>query len=60
MTPDSYIRLEFPHVSSKAAHVILPGRSCAVGVEVLLEDGSPLGAADIFLNSADSLRRIHT
>ena len=54
-TPDSNVRLEFPHVSGKAAHVILPGWSLAVSVEILLKDGSPLVAADVFLNSTDSL-----
>ena len=60
MTPDSNVRHEFSHVGSQAAHIVLPRWSLAVNIEVLLEDGSPLVAADVFFDSAQSLRRIHT
>ena len=58
--PDCNVRPVLFHFSGEAAHVILPLWSLTVYVKILLENGGPLLTADILIDGAESLCRIHT
>ena len=60
LTPVSDIRVEFLHVGGKSSHIVFPGWSATLSIQILFEDAGPLGAADVLIKSSDSLATIHT